>query len=100
VSLVDVLGGLLDAAVRSGAWRALVGLVASLPVAFVVYVAMPVAPARTWFSGAIIVLGAVVGLVWEWKAGDGDGVEPERPARYQKGKECGAGTRTDGPGGS
>jgi hypothetical protein len=70
VNLVDVLGELLSAAATGGTWRALLGLLASLPVAAVAYLALPEGWLRLSITGGAILVGVVTGLVWEWKAGE------------------------------
>lgn len=78
--VLDVAGELVDAAATSGTWRALLGLVASLPIALVAYLLVPERFGGTWIAGGIVLLGAVAGLVWEWNAVDSDnGKPPESP---------------------
>jgi len=78
--LLDVAGGLVDAAASSGSVRAIVGLLASVPIAFVAYLLVPERFGGTWIAGGIVLLGAVAGLVWEWNAVDSDnGKPPESP---------------------
>jgi len=78
--VLDVAGELVDAAATSGTWRALLGLVASLPIALVAYLLVPERFGGTWITGGIVLFGAVAGLVWEWKAGDrGEDRPPESP---------------------
>ena len=79
--MFDVLGELIQAAVTGGTWRALLPLGASLPVAGLAYVLIPEALGRTWIAGGVVVLGAVTGLVWEWKCGDRGNQHPDRGSK-------------------
>jgi hypothetical protein len=70
LTLPEVVWAIVDAAGAAGAWRPLLGLLASAVPALVAFLALPDSIVRLWITGGILALGIVGGLVWEWRAGD------------------------------
>ena len=79
ISVLEVVGELAYAAASSGTWRAVLGLVASLPIAALAYLLVPQRVGGTWIAGGVVLLGAAAGLVWEWKTDDRRREEQQEP---------------------